>query len=299
MRLGSRSGRGDGDGDESFDQPNDEPGAGRCMARRDEGRNQSSDAHGHTTPARHGGKFRSAGHGFADVAEMVGGASVNRNGLAARRAKRTRGGSHKAEFSGRPYGCQVLCGTKSWERAAATCWGCRQAWHEGSGLPGVAAEEGVPADFENVEKHLDAVAEHADFGGGGMAPAHGNFRGAQAVMTGQVKQFRVEAEALDGLLLENNPERSRLNALKPHWVSTNGSHKIRRTILLKMIPANSRTGDSRTVIRLRSTAREPMARSKCCKASMSLPASSMGAERSASVNRTMWPLASCKPWRTL
>ena len=38
-----------------------------------------------------------------------------------------------------------------------------------------------------------------------MAPAHGNFRGAQAVMTGQVKQFRVEAEALDGLLLENNP----------------------------------------------------------------------------------------------
>src|SRR6266849_2390862 len=37
-----------------------------------------------------------------------------------------------------------------------------------------------------------------------MAPAHGDFDGAQAMMPRKIKQFRVEPEALDGLLLENN-----------------------------------------------------------------------------------------------
>src|SRR5438876_5941448 len=37
-----------------------------------------------------------------------------------------------------------------------------------------------------------------------MPPAHGNLHGAQAVMTRQVEQFRVESEALNPLLLEED-----------------------------------------------------------------------------------------------
>jgi len=88
---------------------------------------------------------------------------------------------------------------------ANACSGCHNAPVAGSGLAGVAAEEGIPADFEDVEEHLEAVAEHADFGGWGMAPAHGDFHGAQTVVARELQQFRVEPEALDGLLLENNP----------------------------------------------------------------------------------------------
>src|SRR5262249_56599221 len=39
----------------------------------------------------------------------------------------------------------------------------------------------------------------------GMAAAHGNLHGTEAVVPREIQQFRVEAEALDGLLLENNP----------------------------------------------------------------------------------------------
>src|ERR1051326_1171794 len=37
-----------------------------------------------------------------------------------------------------------------------------------------------------------------------MRPAHRNFRGTQSVMASKVQQFGVEAEALDGLLFEDN-----------------------------------------------------------------------------------------------
>src|SRR5207248_2319561 len=68
----------------------------------------------------------------------------------------------------------------------------------------VAAEEGVPADFEDVDQHLQTVAEHADFRCRGMAPANRNFDRPQTMMPGQIEQFGVETEALDGLLFKNN-----------------------------------------------------------------------------------------------
>ena len=50
------------------------------LAGRDTGGGQSGNAHGHAAPAGDGGKFGGALHGFADVAKMVGGASVNGDG---------------------------------------------------------------------------------------------------------------------------------------------------------------------------------------------------------------------------
>src|SRR5271155_3992269 len=70
-------------------------------------------------------------------------------------------------------------------------------------LARIAAGECVPANNKNIGEHLEAVAQHADFCSGRMRPAHGDFRGAQAVMASQVQQFRVEAETLDTLLGEN------------------------------------------------------------------------------------------------
>src|SRR5216684_5643271 len=37
-----------------------------------------------------------------------------------------------------------------------------------------------------------------------MRPAHWNFNGLEPVMPRQIQQFRIKAEALDALLLENN-----------------------------------------------------------------------------------------------
>src|SRR5271155_372686 len=70
-------------------------------------------------------------------------------------------------------------------------------------LTRVAAGERVPANDENIGEHLQAVAQHADFRSGRVCPAHGDFRGLQAVMASQIQQFRVEAKTLDTLLGEN------------------------------------------------------------------------------------------------
>src|SRR5919108_1545842 len=89
-----------------------------------------------------------------------------------------------------------------------------------SAFAGVAATKGIPANHKHVEEHLQAVAEHVDFSSGGMAPAHGNFHRAQAVVACQIKQFRVEPEALDGLLLEQDlaalPDKGFEAALRVH-----------------------------------------------------------------------------------
>src|SRR2546430_1696279 len=74
----------------------------------------------------------------------------------------------------------------------------------GSRFARVAAVAGAPADFEDVEQHLQTVAEHADFRCRGMAPANRNFDRPQTMMPGQIEQFGVETEALDGLLFKNN-----------------------------------------------------------------------------------------------
>lgn len=80
--FGGRSGRGDGDGYERFDKPDDKPGAHGSLARSDSGSGESGDAHGDAAPTGNGGELDGALHGFADVAKMIGGASVDGDGLA-------------------------------------------------------------------------------------------------------------------------------------------------------------------------------------------------------------------------
>src|SRR6202795_2085560 len=94
-------------------------------------------------------------------------------------------------------------------------------------------------------------------------------------------------------------ENSRRNALKPHCVSTNGNRRTTLTMTLNSIPAYSRKTDWRTLISLRFIAREPMATSYYASAARSLSASSIGADKSASVNSTSLPCASSIPRRTL
>ena len=65
------------------------------LVRGGDGRSDSSEAHGDTAPARNGGEFGGALHGFADIAEMIGSASVDKDGLALRRAERTRDGHRR------------------------------------------------------------------------------------------------------------------------------------------------------------------------------------------------------------
>jgi hypothetical protein len=89
MRFGSCSGSGNGDGDESFGEPDGNPSARSSLAMSQPGTGNSGDAHGDPAPSWDGGELGGALHGFADVAKMVGGASVNGDGLVTRRAKRT------------------------------------------------------------------------------------------------------------------------------------------------------------------------------------------------------------------
>src|ERR1700738_1676504 len=68
----------------------------------------------------------------------------------------------------------------------------------------VPAGQCIPANEENVHKHLETVAQHAHLGGRRMRPAYRNFSRAQAVVPRQVEKFRIKAEALNALLLENH-----------------------------------------------------------------------------------------------
>src|SRR5579863_1159704 len=90
------------------------------------------------------------------------------------------------------------------------------------------------------------------------------------------------------------------NNLKPHCVSRYGRPAIMRTPKLNTLPADSRKAGWCTPISERSSAREPIATWALafCAAVQSLSSSSMGAERSASVNSAHSPLASSIPWRT-
>jgi len=49
-------------------------------------------------------------------------------------------------------------------------------------VPRIPPAQGVPANHKHVEEHFQPVAEHVDFGGGRVAPAHWDFHGAQAVL---------------------------------------------------------------------------------------------------------------------
>src|SRR5258707_14025312 len=67
----------------------------------------------------------------------------------------------------------------------------------------VAAGQGVPADDEDVEKHLDGIAEHVYFGGRRVTPTDRDFDRAETVVAREIEEFGVEAEALNGLQLED------------------------------------------------------------------------------------------------
>jgi len=71
-------------------------------------------------------------------------------------------------------------------------------------MPAVAAEKKVRANGEHINEHLNAVPHHVDLGGRRMRPAHGNFRGLQAMAARQEEQFGVKPEAFDALLFEND-----------------------------------------------------------------------------------------------
>src|SRR6266566_3832595 len=132
-----------------------------------------------------------------------------------------------------------------------------------------------------------------------MPPAHGNLHGAQAVMTRQVEQFRVESEALNPLLLEEDgaalPAKSFETALRIHEREPQDDSN-------DLVENDSGKLAKRRLMHADQTAIHgagAMATSLVPRASMSLPASSMGAERSASVKSARRPRASCMPWRTL
>src|SRR5215472_9191361 len=304
VRLGCRGGRGDGHRDECFQEPNDEPGTSTGLPRSDVRRGHRGDAHGHPAPARHRGKFRGARHGFADVAKMVGGAGIDGDRLAAGRAHGT-GSRHGPTLAALLYVCQVLC--------IAKCGA-----HLNRGLSTVAVESPARSaqaglkDFRGYrptrafQRILKTSANICMLSRSMLTFVAGECPQRTGISTAR-KPWRRARYSNSGSKPNRSMvccsktirHRSRRKALKPHWVSTKGSRKDMRTTLLNSTPANSRKGDWCTVIKLRLTAREPMATSKCSRASMSLSASSIGAERSASVNKTMRPRDCSTPWRTL
>src|SRR6266850_8143355 len=88
MRFGGGGGSRNGHCDKRLDQPNCQPGTSRDLPRGDERRSQRGDSHGHAAPARHGGEFRRTFHRLADIAEMLGSASVDGDGFATWRTER-------------------------------------------------------------------------------------------------------------------------------------------------------------------------------------------------------------------
>src|SRR5256885_5070651 len=100
VSLGGGRGSGDGYGNERFNEPDGEPGAGRRLLLGGEGSGNGGEPHSNSAPTRDGGKLRSASHGFANVAEMVGGARVNGDGVGFGGAQGANG-SHGRRIVGR------------------------------------------------------------------------------------------------------------------------------------------------------------------------------------------------------
>src|ERR1700690_524198 len=71
----------------------------------------------------------------------------------------------------------------------------------------ITAHEPVPANDQEIEEHHHTVAEHVDFCSGVVPPPDSYFRGSQAVTFCEEEYFRVESEALDTLLFEDDSGR--------------------------------------------------------------------------------------------
>jgi hypothetical protein len=73
--------------------------------------------------------------------------------------------------------------------------------------PGVAAEQRIPADDDQIPKHQQTIPDYVHLRRRMVCPAHRNLRDAQAVALGKEQDFRIESEALDALLFKDNPGR--------------------------------------------------------------------------------------------
>src|SRR5260370_2558385 len=87
----------------------------------------------------------------------------------------------------------------------------------------------IPAHRKHVDEHLNAVAQHAHFGGRRMPPTHGYFHRAQSMAPRQVQQLRVKSKALNRLLLEDHaaalaPEGFETTLRIDKWQPQDGSH---------------------------------------------------------------------------
>src|ERR1700722_4906909 len=68
----------------------------------------------------------------------------------------------------------------------------------------VAAEQGVPLDAQQLEKHVDAIGGDVHFGPRIVGPAHWYLNAGKPVPLGQIQQLRIEAESFAALLLETD-----------------------------------------------------------------------------------------------
>jgi len=62
----------------------------------------------------------------------------------------------------------------------------------------------VPADQNEIREHAEAVADDVNFRSRIVRPSHRYFHGSQSVSFREEQNFRIESEALDTLLLEND-----------------------------------------------------------------------------------------------
>ena len=132
-----------------------------------------------------------------------------------------------------------------------------------------------------------------------MPPKHRHFLHAKPKLPRQKKNLRIESPALDPLQRQNRLRGPALNALNPHCVSLNCSPRIIRCNQLKTLPKNCRCSDCLCVCNSARSQREPIAISAPeASAASNFGISSIGEDRSASLNTITSPRAFNMPLRT-
>jgi len=94
----------------------------------------------------------------------------------------------------------------------------------------ITAQQPVPADAGKIAEHHQTIAEHVNFCRRIVPPSNGNFRSSQAVTFREEKYFRIESEAFDALLLEDDSRRLPHERLEPalcigEWQAGGDPHK--------------------------------------------------------------------------
>src|ERR1700691_5578380 len=83
-------------------------------------------------------------------------------------------------------------------------WGRVSGGFDVSDLGWIATREPVPPNIEQVDEHLQAVAENVHFSCRVMSPANRHFRDFETVTAGQEQDLRIKSKSFDLLLLEND-----------------------------------------------------------------------------------------------